>query len=187
MSDDIRSLLLKNTLHRSKTYAGIGSRKTPVDVQNKMTEIAENLSRLGYVLYSGGAQGADSAFEKGATEKVIFLPWDGFNGRRANNLDYVVPPENLELVKRFHPKYDRLSTSAISLMSRNSYQVLGTDLRSPVEFVLCWTEDGKASGGTGQALRIAKHYDIPIFNIHHETDGIIKYIERIHFLTALYF
>lgn len=29
---------------------------------------------------------------------------------------------------------------------------------------MCWTPEGKITGGTGQALRIAKHYEIPILN-----------------------
>ena len=45
-------------------YAGVGSRETPLLVQQRMTKIAAQLSKLGYVLYSGGAEGADSAFEQ---------------------------------------------------------------------------------------------------------------------------
>jgi hypothetical protein len=51
-------------------------------------------------------------------------------------------------------------------MTRNSFQVLGPDLQSPVSFVVCWTTGGKISGGTGQALRIAKDLSIPIFNLY---------------------
>lgn len=47
-------------------YAGIGSRKTPKNVLDFMFEIGKELALLGYVLRSGGAEGADSAFEKGA-------------------------------------------------------------------------------------------------------------------------
>lgn len=50
-------------------------------------------------------------------------------------------------------------------MSRNVYQVLGPNLDDPVEFIICWTKDGKASGGTGQAIRIANDYGVPVFNL----------------------
>ena len=43
-------------------------------------------------------------------------------------------------------------------------QVLGEDCNTPSSFVLCWTPNGKEIGGTSQALRIAKHYNIPIIN-----------------------
>lgn len=129
-----------------KSYAGIGSRKTPKEVQQKMTEIAIVLSRSGYCLYSGGADGADTAFEIGANQKQIFLPWDGFNGKQTRRREGVVPPFSIDLVNQYHPAPTKLSKQAQKLMSRNSYQVLGPDLYLPVEFVLCWTEDGKASG-----------------------------------------
>jgi len=148
----------------NKTYAGIGSRETPYKVIETMQATSKFLSKYGYSLYSGGAEGADEAFEKGATNKTIWLPWDGFNGKFENGLDYVVPEEAKEFVSKYHPNPKRLSEKAFMLMSRNAYQVLGPDLKSPVEFVLCWTKNGKASGGTGQAMRIAKDYNIPIYN-----------------------
>ncbi len=49
--------------------------------------------------------------------------------------------------------------------ARNCHQVLGCDLRTPSDFIICWTKNGKGLGGTGQALRIAKEYNIPIFDI----------------------
>lgn len=147
-----------------KTYAGIGSRETPQHILIKMTEIATQLSRHDFILYSGGAKGADSAFELGAkNQSQIFLPWKGFNGKQG-----VVPTFNKELVKKYHPKPSNLSDAGWKFMSRNSYQVLGLDLNEPVEFILCWTKDGKASGGTGQALRIAKDHNVPIFNLQNE-------------------
>jgi predicted Rossmann fold nucleotide-binding protein DprA/Smf involved in DNA uptake len=65
-----------------KYYAGIGSRETPKDICLYMTAIAKRLASLGYTCNSGGADGADSAFERGAViNRQIFLPWDGFNKR----------------------------------------------------------------------------------------------------------
>lgn len=151
-------------------YAGIGSRETPPDICNTMTELAQYLSRLGYTLFSGGADGADDAFEKGASHKVIFLPWDGFNGRRVDNRQYIVPPFVEDLARKFHPAGNRLKPGALKMMSRNTYQVLGPDLKSPVDFVICWTKDGKASGGTGQAIRIAEAMKIPVFNLKRVDD-----------------
>lgn len=53
----------------------------------------------------------------------------------------------------------------MKLHARNCYQVLGADLRTPTQFVICWTPRGSGEGGTGQALRIAKAYNIPIFDL----------------------
>lgn len=162
-----------------KYYAGIGSRETPKDVCLLMTAIAKRLAASkSYTLNSGGAEGADAAFERGATiNKQIFLPWDGFNKRKVRNMNaihgegsYVVPPFNEELVRKYHPRPNKLSDAGWKFMSRNSYQVLGADLKTSVEFVLCWTKDGKASGGTGQALRIANDFNIPVFNLKNDED-----------------
>jgi hypothetical protein len=170
-------------MRKTKAYAGIGSRETPKEVQTKMTEIASRLSLLGYTLYSGGAPGADTAFELGSTDSTIFLPWSGFNAHVGDYGEYVIPPKNLDFVNRFHPKPSSLTSSGILLMNRNTYQVLGPDLKSPVDFVLCWTKDGKASGGTGQALRIAKAYNIPVFNFKNGYDEFAKFMIMRQFLT----
>lgn len=56
------------------------------------------------------------------------------------------------------------------LQARNSYQILGLDLNTPSNFVICWTKNGKGSGGTGQAIRIARAYNIPIFDAGYWND-----------------
>lgn len=56
-------------------YTGIGSRETPPEIQEIMTNYARKLDKLGFILRSGGAMGADTAFEKGSTNKEIYLPW----------------------------------------------------------------------------------------------------------------
>ena len=45
------------------TYAGIGSRETPIEVLELMTKASTWLGSKGYTLQSGGAIGADMAFE----------------------------------------------------------------------------------------------------------------------------
>jgi hypothetical protein len=149
-----------------KAYSGIGSRKTPLDILFQMTKVASFLEKHGYVLRSGGADGADKAFEEGVSDltmKNIYLPWKGFNNN-ASQL-YKITKKAMDLAKEFHPSWEYLSDAAKLLMARNGYQVLGESLHDPVEFIICYTPHGKAEGGTGQALRIAQHYKIPIFNL----------------------
>ena len=68
--------ILQHNKERSSPiyYAGIGSRKTPNEVLSLIVEIAEYFARMGFILRSGGADGADSAFAAGAFKKQIFLP-----------------------------------------------------------------------------------------------------------------
>ena len=145
-------------------FAGIGSRETPKYVQLYMIKTAEYLGD--FTLRSGHADGADKAFEKGCDnvggKKEIYLPWKKFNG--SDSELYNISDEAFAIAEKYHPAWDKLSDGAKKLMARDCMQVLGEDLNTPADFILCWTKNGKITGGTGQALRIAIDYKIPIFN-----------------------
>ena len=148
-------------------YAGIGSRETPESVLGIFKNIATYLANRGFILRSGGAKGSDSAFEYGCDKvnglKEIYLPWKGFEGSNSN-LIVEEGEKAYEIAKKFHPYWHNLSQGARKLQARNSHQVLGEDLNTPSKFIICWTKNGSGSGGTGQAVRIAKHYNIPVFD-----------------------
>jgi hypothetical protein len=161
-------------------YCGVGSRRTPPDVLDLMVRISRRLHDEGWILRSGGAPGADTAFEAGAgVKKQVFLPWPGFNGR-ASRYD-TVGPRGLALAERVHPHFATLNRASRLLMTRNGYQVLGASLERPSAFVLCWTPDGcthaknrsAATGGTGQAISIASAHRIPVFNLRRDADRIV--------------
>ncbi|MGJ0846451.1 hypothetical protein ACR77J_07175 [Tissierella praeacuta] len=147
-------------------YAGIGSRETPKDVLIVFEKLAAFLANQGFILRSGGAEGADKAFEIGCDsvngKKEIYLPWKEFEGSKSNLI--VNNPKAFEIAKQFHPYWYNLSQGAQKLQARNSHQVLGEDLNTPSKFIICWTKNGNGSGGTGQAIRIAKYWNIPIFD-----------------------
>lgn len=157
---------------RFKFYAGIGSRETPPDVLEIMTQIAQELKAPTFILRSGHAFGADQAFQKGAGpgHYQSFLPWNGYNGGEDGYGPFFLgaTPESEEIASRFHPAWDKCSQGARKLHARNVMIMTGLDFNTPVEFVVCWTKDGQASGGTGQALRIAEHLAIPIFNLQQQ-------------------
>lgn len=155
-------------MENPKFYAGIGSRETPATLKPTIERIVKRLNELGYTLRSGGADGADKFFEEHATRKEIFLPWKNFNENKSNL--YEQTAQAYEIAKKYHPAFDKLSYGAKKLMARNCYQVLGKSLKQPVELIICWTKDGKASGGTGQAIRIAEDSKIPVYNLKREGD-----------------
>lgn len=154
-----------------KTYAGIGSRETPPEILKLMTEIARVLEQKGWTLRSGGAPGADLAFEHGAINKEIYLPWRGFNGSQSQL--YNVSLQAIEMAEPHHPGWKYLKDPVKKLMGRNAYQVLGYNLDKKSKFVICWTQDGCESaktrtsktGGTGLAISLADSLGIPIFNL----------------------
>ncbi len=153
-------------------YAGIGSRKTPQNILFQMTEISEQLDRCGWTLRSGGAKGADTAFEDGSNKKQIFLATDEI-------LD-----EAFEISSKYHPTWGGLPPYVKKLHARNAQQILGKNLDCCVKFVVCWTPDGaekqttKETGGTGQAIRIANAYNVPVFNLANE--GRLEQIKDIN-------
>jgi len=175
------------------TIAGIGSRETPPNILAEMVKMGR-WCRDNYIqLRSGHAPGADQAFESGAAHFcTAYLPWSSFEEHATKTGARLVTPNNwTELMlhaREFHPAWDRLGDGARKLMARNSAQVLGLDLKSPVQAVVCWTADGRPTGGTGQALRIAAANNIPIFNMFFEQysteELVVKDLNKV-FLTYL--
>lgn len=150
-------------------YTGVGSRKTPQDILRLMEKMGKRFAELGYILRSGGANGADSAFERGCDmgggQKQIFLPWQGFNNSRSEY--FVVGSDAIEMAERYHAAPWALNHTTRLFHGRNCYQVLGPELAEPSSFIVCWTEDGEPVGGTATAIRIGLDRDIPVFNLFH--------------------
>lgn len=161
----------RNSMNEStispKYYAGVGSRETPHAIITLMIETAQILGHYGWTLRSGGAPGADVAFEIGADSvqgaKEIYLPWAGFNENRSNR--YQITDAALDLAASYHPGWHHCNHIARKFHARNGYQVLGQDLKTPSRVVVCWTRGAKGGGGTGQAIRIARANEIPVHDL----------------------
>lgn len=153
-------------------YAGIGSRETPRQYIELFKRVGKYLATQGLTLRSGGANGADLAFEIGCDmvngKKEIYLPSLGFNNSTSKLV--VSKKEAYDIAKYYHPQWSILKPYAKKLQARNSHQVLGEDLNTPSSFIICWTRNGNGQGGTGQALRIARDKNIPIFDCGHYND-----------------
>lgn len=162
-------LLTRETSEETKYYTGVGSRKTPWEVGEVMIAFARAMAENGLILRSGGAKGADLAFEGGAGFlKETYRPEDAVGDKEAH-----------EIAGRFHPLWHKLDSNIKLFHARNVYQVLGAKLCVPSEFLICWTPDGCIrhsdrnidTGGTGTAISVAELYEVPIINIK-RTDHI---------------
>ena len=152
-------------------FTGIGSRETPTDILTLMQDIAKRLCSEGAILRSGGADGADTAFEAGCNSVSgkceIYLPWLGFNNRRGAR--YIPNPTTearamaCQLLGMDH--WNRLSEGGRKLHARNMHQVLGLNLKTPSDVVVCYTSNGETKGGTGTALKLAMKHNIPVRNL----------------------
>lgn len=141
-------------------YAGIGSRSTPSDILSIMNEIGSKLGQLGWILRSGGALGADTAFELGCLraggQKEIFKSEDAKKWAFEEARKHI--PSN-------RPPFGSWKPYVQGLIARNMMQILGRDGDQPVKLVMCWTMAKKQGGGTGYAIRCAEAHDIPVFNL----------------------
>ena len=150
-------------------YTGIGSRETPEVVLNQMQNYAKALKANGFILRSGGAGGADSAFETNSLDDEIYLPWDDFNDKQSNLIlssmkNYKKAEKILKTVVDEH-HWNSLSSGGKKLHTRNVYQILGQDLKTPSDFVIAWTKNGLLKGGTATALKLAALHDVKIYNL----------------------
>jgi hypothetical protein len=163
-------------------YTGVGSRDTPKPILLKMEQTAVLLYDAGYVLRSGGADGADTAFEKGVDNasrgsktpsKRIYVPWKEFGNRKENQEGdiYKITIRAFSIASRIHPTWERLTPAHRRLHARNIHQVLGDNLKTPSRFLICWTEEGQLIGGTRTAIVCAKSYKIPIYNLGNDKYG----------------
>jgi len=161
-----------------KYYTGVGSRNTPKEIQAWESRLATELEQRGYKVRTGGAQGSDKAFEWGVGNvfrKEVYVPWEGFNGYSEGPGVIVAPTLNnyhqaVEIAASIHPAWNRLTRGARALHIRNVYQVLGQDLNTPSQFLLCWAEyQGKTrtavKGGTNTAVQLARQHHVPVINL----------------------
>ena len=146
--------------------------------------VCMRLAQLGVTFTSGLCElGMDGIAQK-AYSKAVDLGYakesqfevyvaDQYNIRRSTlprkhlaivrNKDLISETERI--ASEVHPAWDRCNEWARGMHSRNCHQILGYDLQSPVDAVICWTPDGKIQGGTRTAIRVALKYNIPVFNL----------------------
>ena len=119
---------------------------------------------------TGGARGGDDAFARaGPVERrTVYIPWRGYNGwsesegraLRAQELRTL-----RDVAAPHHPAWQRCPARVRDLHARNVAILIGVNMREPVHAMVCWTEGGRVEGGTGMAIRLARHYRIPILNL----------------------
>ena len=149
-------------------YAGIGSRATPPHILNIMHECGAWFAAEGYILSTGGATGADEAFKSGCDKEggylELYLPWKGYNKIQKATLSEP-SVQAIDIAAQYHPAWHNCSIGVRKLHGRNAHILLGCDLNTPVDFVICWTKDGIPTGGTAMGIAIAEDNGIPVFNL----------------------
>ncbi|TDX52340.1 PolC-type DNA polymerase III [Orenia marismortui] len=160
---------------RPKFYVGIGENNPPQEITELMSKIAQKLEEEGYILRSNSSGIISKSFETGVNNsknKELYLPSQSF--------EYT-----LDFIDKFNLKDIDVEKNK-DLLARIPYQILGIDLCTPCDFLICWTNDGCIShqennlktGITAQAISIANYYGIPVFNLEKEEHKkrLIKFI-----------
>ncbi len=177
---------------KQKVCAIIGARKTPPKVIIQIQELAGQLVHLGgYFIRTGGAIGADqAAMRYTGSDCLVYQPWTGYEAGKimefGNRVAMTEPTTAaIGLASYFHPNWDVCSNGTKLLHGRNSHIILGKDLRSAVNFVICYSDidiiDGKAveKGGTALGCKIARQYKIPVYNLKlYSPEEILEFIKE---------
>lgn len=164
----------------------VGSRSTPVEICEQITRIAKYLAGRNWILRSGGADGADSAAERGFVDCLdraeIYLPWARFNGNKSILCSPSI--EAYKIAATIHPAWSKLPNSVQSLHARNCHQVLGKKLDTPSDLFICYTENGELKGGTRTAILLAQNNKVPYFNLGNIDFSKEKLLETIKSLES---
>jgi hypothetical protein len=150
----------------NRYYTGIGSRRTPTHILLEMTRVARVLSDATFTLRSGGAVGADQAFQNGSNYNAnIYLPQDLDLNSEESQLCYELLQPHLPFNLRACKPYTQ------QLLLRNMQQLFGVVSHGEPasRFVICYTPTKNytsfEAGGTRYAVLVALYYDIPVINM----------------------
>ncbi|QVD49205.1 hypothetical protein LUCX_135 [Xanthomonas phage vB_XciM_LucasX] len=190
--------------HRGRRFmAGIGTREPPTELIPMIQDIGECLCDDLVAITSGDAQGCDEHFVAGAMRSSkwpsigarVFLPWNGTkrhdDTRRYEDGKIYFDASKFENWQEAHDlalaargSWEGLGRGGIALQSRNPYQVLLDDLRSPVGGVVCYAKPigkkGNVKGGTNTAVRLALDRNIEVINLATDEgmERALKYLRK---------
>jgi len=181
----------------------VGSREAPEEALAMARGLGRALTDRSIAVSSGDADGMDLAGYEGALTSPSF----DLVGARIFLAKHCVhyqtrPPRyaderiffdasqfyNWEEAQQYafeaRGSFERLGPYGIALHTRNAYQILLDDLKSPVGSVVYWArpigKKGQVKGGTNTAVQIARRFNVPQVNLYTD-EGMRKiesYIER---------
>lgn len=163
-------------------YTGVGSREVDANGASKIEHLAKVLSLHGYTLSTGDARGSDTFFftshDGGRVRYAPFGKKKLLQGCIQVSNELVQYSLAEKIAGQTHPAWRWIPQPYKELHTRNVFQVLGTKLDLPSEFLVCWTPDGiigeqgrsKITGGTATAIAVAERFGIPVFNLKRENE-----------------
>lgn len=166
-------------LDPTRVVAGIGSRELGMREAARCYYFGLLFADYGWGFRTGRARGADERFafgyRLGFGVPQYCVPWDSYNLAEvdacrppAYSLDRLDPAARdrlCDLVRTLHPAGPNLTNGAMRLHARNIIILLGPNLDDPVKAVFALPRLSGHLGGTGFGMQLARHYDIPLFDL----------------------
>jgi len=173
----------------------VGSRDTPPEILEQMRKIAKHCCKLGIIVRSGKAGGADASAQAGCQDyyetlhlKVpfqfdssepsqvipeMYVPWSGFGEDWMTEAWDSVQGSNVGarlIAESIHPNWIACKQGAKKLHTRNICQILGRDIDTPSDLVLyyCKESGGNPTGGTATAVNLALRVGCVCINMLHD-------------------
>ena len=154
-----------------KTIAVTAERDAPEEVYGPLAQALKAAEDCGFVIRTSALSELEQGVSNNHKNVELVLPWKGFN--ELDSKFTYTPDEARELAKRAHPTWSALKPGPQTFCATKVRLVLGKDLKSPVQLLIIWTQDGAQSirdctpttGLTRVAIDIAAQMRIPVFNL----------------------
>ncbi len=157
-------------------WAASASKEAPQEIKDLMLKIAKSLGpRFSY--RSAAIQGIDQIIAENVLDKEIFRPNADYEkswGQKILKNEYrghfcllfdLVGDVAREKVSKVILNWDKLNKQQKLGYGRIAHVLFGADLKSPVKFVLAYSEDSGLSGITGVMMRTANDAGIPVIDL----------------------
>lgn len=159
-------------MKKEMIYVGVGPMTAGEDMCAQAKIFGQAMAEMGWTLRSGGAEGLDEAFERGALEgngkTEIFIPSADFR-KRFKSSDKVIHTldkhiEAMREVAPLHENWSQLGTTVQMFLTRIPFCLFGEKLDKPAHFVVGWSKHYPHTGA-GIVLKMAEMAGIPAFNL----------------------
>lgn len=170
-------------------YAVVGNRDTPAGALALAKDMAAKLASRGFTARLGGMDGLDKTIADALTPQAyeLQLPWKNFGGFESKTS--YSSPEVMAIAKHFSDTWDTLKLPIQGFLGKNVRVLLGEKTKSIAMFLVVHSEDGaehirevtSRTGSVGHAIKIANHFNIPVFNLQKQ-DALTRLYQQFHML-----